>query len=98
MAINEYDTGTAFVNRFISASHAVHPLEMIYEVLKIYPHYTIKSSINNKTYQIVSSYVNSVKDSFDNTMLKAILDDFLRNNPYQYFANSVLIQANKIWN
>ena len=98
MAINEYDTGIAFVNRFISASHAVYPLEMIYEVLKICPYYAIKSSTINKTYQLVSSYVNLVKDSFDNPMLKAILDDFLRNNPYQYFANSVLIQANKIWN
>jgi hypothetical protein len=28
-------------------------------------------------------------------MLKTILDDFLQNNPYQYFANSVLIRANK---
>lgn len=97
IAINKYDTGMAFINKFISASDAVHSLEMIHEVLKICPHYAIQSSIINKTYQLVSSYVNSVKDSFDNSMLKVIFDDFLQNNPYQYFANSVLIQANKTW-
>lgn len=95
MIINKYETGIAFFNRFIAGSHSVHPLEMIYEILHLSPYYAIQSPTINKAYQIASTYVNSTKTSFDNTILKGYLEDFLQNNPYQYFANSVLIQAHK---
>ncbi|HEY4037036.1 MAG TPA: class I SAM-dependent methyltransferase [Ktedonobacteraceae bacterium] len=97
MEINNYDTGMTFINSFVSASHTAHPLDMIYEVLKICPHYASRASAINEIYQLISNYINPVKDAFDTTMLKTILDDFLQNNPYQYFANSVLIQANKTY-
>lgn len=93
--MNNPELGTRFIDLF-TRDNSVHPLSMIYEVLRMHRDFSLEGSRTRVAYMTIKEIVDREKSRFDEKKMKLVLLTLLNNNPYQYLANSVLINARKI--